>query len=135
MNMNKKFKAVFLFGGLGWGLPFFVLFSILRWIEYKSLAFGSLSVFFVVSVIAGCFFGLITQILTKETIDIKFDIKKFCKSILLFALAILIYGLVFRYILLPNNLDQSFIGTIILLSLLFLSALIQNRVIIKKASL
>ncbi len=30
MNMNKKIKEVLLYGGLGWGLPFFVFFSILR---------------------------------------------------------------------------------------------------------
>lgn len=134
MNINKKIKQVFLYGGLGWGLPFFVLFSILRWIEYKSPAFGSLGVFFVVSVMAGWFSGLITQILIKDAVDIKFNMKVFCKSILLFAFSILIYGLVFRYILLPNNWDQSFVGTIILLSLLFLSLSIQNRMIIKKAS-
>lgn len=131
----KKIKEVFLYGGLGWGLPFFVFFSILRWIEYKSPAFGSLSVFFIVSVTAGCVVGLITKILIKDAVDIKFDMKIFCKSILPFAFAILLYGLVFRYILLPNNWDQLFVGTIILLSLLFLSMFIQNKMIIKKASI
>lgn len=135
MNMNKKIKEVLLDGGLGWGLPFFVFFSILRWIEYKSPAFGSLSVFFIVSVTAGCLVGLITKILIKDAVEIKFDMKVFCKSILLFAFAILIYGLIFRYILLPNNWNQSFVGTIILLILLFIASLIQNRMIVKKASL
>lgn len=131
----KKIKEVFLYGGLGWGLPFFVLFSILQWIEYKPPAFGSLSVFFIVSVTAGCLVGLITKILIKDAVEIKFDMKVFCKSILLFAFVILIYGLIFRYILLPNNWNQSFVGTIILLILLFIASLIQNRMIVKKASL
>lgn len=129
MNINKKFKEVFLYGGLGWGLPFFVFFSILRWIEYKSPAFGSLSVFFVVSVIAGCILGLITKIFTKNALEIKFDIEVFCKSILLFAFAILIYGVVYRYILISNSWDKPLIGTIVLLILFFLSSLIQNRMI------
>lgn len=131
----KKIKEVFLYGGLGWGLPFFVFFSILRWIEYKSPAFGSLTVFIVISIIAGCIFGLITQILNKNREAIKFDVKIFFKSILVFAFAILIYGVVFRYMLIPNDWDQPFIGMIILLILLTLSMLIQNKMIIKKASI
>lgn len=131
----KKIKEVLLYGGLGWGLPFFVFFSILRWIEYKSPAFGSLTVFMVISIIAGCIFGLITQILNKNREAIKFDVKIFFKSILVFAFAILIYGVVFRYMLIPHDWDQPFIGTIILLILLTLSMLIQNKMIIKKASI
>ena len=135
MNMNKKIKEVLLYGGLGWGLPFFVFFSILRWIEYKSPAFGSLTVFLVISIIAGCVFGLITQILSKKREAIKFNIKNFFYSILFFAIVFLIYGIIFRYILISNDWDQPFIGTSILLILVILSLLIQNRMIVKKASL
>ncbi|MDY6456000.1 hypothetical protein [Acinetobacter faecalis] len=135
MNMNKKIKEVLLYGGLGWGLPFFVFFSILRWIEYKSPAFGSLTVFLVISIIAGCVFGLITQILSKKREAIKFNIKNFFYSILFFAIVFLIYGIIFRYILISNDWDQPFIGTSILLILVILSLLIQNRMIVKKASI
>lgn len=135
MNMNKKIKEVLLYGGLGWGLPFFVFFSILRWIEYKSPAFGSLTVFLVISIIAGCVFGLITQILSKKREAIKFNIKNFFYSILFFAIVFLIYGIIFRYIHISNDWDQPFIGTSILLILVILSLLIQNRMIVKKASI
>ncbi|MFC6051712.1 hypothetical protein A6M14_03560 [Acinetobacter sp. Ac_877] len=134
MNINKIFKEFFLYGGLGWGVPFFLFYSIWRWIEYKPLAYG-FSVFFVVSVIAGCFVGLITKILTKDAEEIKFDFKIFYKSMLLFALAVFIYGVIFRFVLMPNGLDRSFVGTIILLILLLISSIIQKKMIIKKASI
>lgn len=48
-----KHHRIFLYGGLGWGVPFAVFISILRWIENKPVAFGSLSIFFMISIISG----------------------------------------------------------------------------------
>ncbi|WP_098714795.1 hypothetical protein [Acinetobacter baumannii] len=55
--MKEEFKYIFLYGGLGWGVPFAFLMYIVREIEGKPMAFGSLSVFLSICILGGLFFG------------------------------------------------------------------------------
>ncbi|WP_180103234.1 hypothetical protein [Acinetobacter sp. YH12126] len=55
--MNNKLKWIFLYGGLGWGVPFAFIMYIIREIEGKPIAFGSLPVFLIICILAGMFFG------------------------------------------------------------------------------
>jgi len=58
--MNNKLKWIFLYGALGWGVPFAFIMYIIREIEGKTIAFGSLPVFLIICVLGGMLFGAIT---------------------------------------------------------------------------
>ncbi|WP_434278001.1 hypothetical protein [Acinetobacter sp. CE-15] len=118
--MSNNFKWIFLYGGLGWGLSMATFMSVLRWIEYKSPAFGSLPIFFVVCVVCGIGWGFFINKLDKEKKNLNIIFPKLIKSLLLLVCTLCIYGLVFRYILVPKNLNNTFISTLLLFLLLLL---------------
>ncbi|MCU4616731.1 hypothetical protein [Acinetobacter lwoffii] len=57
--MNSKLKEIFLMGFM-WGIPFWLFISAIRWAENKPPAFGSLSIFLLISIIGGLCVGLIS---------------------------------------------------------------------------
>lgn len=129
--MFKNFKWIFLYGGLGWGLSMAIFMSVLRWIEYESPAFGSLPIFFVVCVACGIGWGFFTKKLDREKKNLNIMFPKFIKSLLLLVCTLCIYGLIFRYILVPSNLNDTFISTLLLFLLLFTHFSLQSRLILR----
>lgn len=57
--MSNKFKWIFLYGGLGWGVPFACIMYVIREIQDKPMAFGSLPAFLITCILGGMFFGAI----------------------------------------------------------------------------
>ena len=57
--MSNKFKWIFLYGGLGWGVPFACIMYVIREIQDKPMAFGSLPAFLIICILGGMFFGAI----------------------------------------------------------------------------
>lgn len=64
--MNEKFKWIFLYGGLGWGIPFACLLSVIRETQDKPIAFGSFPIFVAVCIFAGMIFGFLMTQLSKN---------------------------------------------------------------------
>lgn len=129
--MSKNFKWILLYGGLGWGLSIAIFMSVLRWIEYKSPAFGSLPIFIVVCVVCGIGWGFFTKNLDKENKNLKIIFPKLIKSLLLLVCSLCVYGLIFRYILVRNNLNDTFISTLLLFLLLFTHFSLQSKFILR----
>jgi hypothetical protein len=131
--MNKKLKFLFINGGLGWGVPFCLFISALRWVENKPPAFGSYFIFLIISIIGGIGWGYFTYKLEskKENIDFSFFI--FLKSMSLLLIIICIYGVIFRYLLTPNNLDHTLWSTGSFISIIFIGILIQHKFILKNS--
>lgn len=130
--MNDKLKWILISGGLGWGIPFALLTSALRWIENQPPAFGSLPIFFVVCVFSGIGWGFFTYKLDKKRVKFNISFLKYIKSLFLLGVALCIYGILFRYVFIPNELDGTFFSTFIFIILMFLVIFIQMKFILKK---
>ncbi|HGF8515998.1 TPA: hypothetical protein ACSE37_003978 [Acinetobacter baumannii] len=107
--MSNKFKWVFLYGGLGWGVPFACIMYVIREIEGKPMAFGSLPVFFIICIIGGMFFGaIILKYLLKnkyEKLNLRFE--KLSQVLLAWIVIYSIYGLIIRFLLVPLNYNDT----------------------------
>ena len=56
--MNEKFKWIFLYGGLGWGISFACLTFAIRYIQDKPQA-SSLPIFLAICIVTGMIWGWI----------------------------------------------------------------------------
>ncbi|MGQ1303179.1 hypothetical protein ACT4WO_20120 (plasmid) [Acinetobacter baumannii] len=126
--MKTKLKKIVAMGFL-WGIPFWILMSAIRWMENKPPAFGSLTVFFAICIVAGCLIGLFTA--TGKYIETVKKPRNFITSYLLIILALIIYLILFKTILLPNNLTGSLFDSALLIFLI-LSTIIVEKKLIKK---
>ena len=123
INMNKKLNWILITGGIGWGIPVGLFIYTLRWIECKPVALGS----FWIAIVGGTFWGLFTYSANKNNPDAQLTVLKFFRSILFFALILSLYGIVFRYVLLPNDLQHSLWSSLILLMVICISILIEKN--------
>ena len=132
--MNKKFKLIFMQGGLGWGVPFCLLISVLRWIENRPPAFGSYVIFLIVSVIGGivCGYIMYKSAAKKERTD--FSFLTWLKSIVLVAVIMCIYGLIFRYWLAPNDLGHTLWSTGAFICMTLVGIFIQHKFILRNST-
>ena len=128
--MNKKFQLIFIHGGLGWGVPFFLLISVLRWIENEPPAFGSYFILLIISIIGGITWGYFMYKSDTQRENIDFSVSIFLKSITLTLIILCIYGVIFRYLLTPNNLDDTLWSTSSFISIILIGILIQHKFIL-----
>ena len=98
--MKTKLKKIVAMGFL-WGIPFWILMSAIRWMENKPPAFGSLTVFFAICIVAGCLIGLFTA--TGKYIETVKKPRNFITSYLLIILALIIYLILFKSHILALN--------------------------------
>lgn len=107
--MSNKFKWIFLYGGLGWGIPFACIMYVIREIEGKSMAFGSLPVFLIICILFGMSFGAINfKYLSKnkyEKLNLRFE--KLSQVLLAWIVIYSIYGLIIRFLLVPLNYNET----------------------------
>lgn len=107
--MSNQFKWIFLYGGLGWGIPFACIMYVIREIEGKSMAFGSLPVFLIICILSGMFFGAINfKYLSKnkyEKLNLRFE--KLSQVLLAWIVIYSIYGLIIKFLLVPLNYNDT----------------------------
>ena len=107
--MNEKLKWIFLYGGVAWGIPFACIMYVIREIEGKPVAFGSLPLFFIICILGGMFFGAITfKYLLKnkyEKLNLRFE--KLSRVLLVWIVIYSIYGLIIRFLLVPLNYNDT----------------------------
>ena len=107
--MNERFKWIFLYGGLGWGVPFACTMYVIREIKGQPMAFGSLPVFFIICILGGMFFGaIILKYLLKnkyEKLNLRFE--KLSQVLLAWIVIYSIYGLIIRFLLVPLNYNDT----------------------------
>ena len=125
--MNEKFKWIFLYGGVGWGLNLALFFSFLRWIEYKPPAFGSFIVLLLICILGGIVWGFFTQKMFDKKQKLKVTFFLYMKSILLLLFVLCIYGVCFRYVLAPHQLEDTFISTFLLMGLMIMAIFIHQK--------
>ncbi|WOE33247.1 MULTISPECIES: hypothetical protein [unclassified Acinetobacter] len=128
--MNKKNQLIFIHGGLGWGIPFSLFISALRWIENKPPAFGSYFILIIISIIGGIAWGYFMYKSGPQRENIDFSTSIFLKSITLALIILSIYGVIFRYLLTPNNLDDTLWSTCSFISIILIGILIQHKFIL-----
>lgn len=131
--MNKKFQLIFIHGGLGWGVPFSLFISALRWIENEPPAFGSYLILLIISIIGGIAWGYFMYKSDPQRENINFSVFIFLKSITLTLIILCIYGVIFRYLLAPNNLDDTLWSTSSFISLIFIGILVQHKFILRNS--
>lgn len=124
-------KWIFINGGLGWGIPFAIFIYALRWIENKPPAFGSFLILLIGSIVGGIVWGYATYKFDSPKENTDFSIFKFLKSMALMSVIFCIYGFIFRYLLIPNNLDHTLWSTWIFLTLVALGVFLHNKFIVK----
>ena len=127
--MKTKLKKIVARGFL-WGIPFWILISATRWMENKPPAFGSLTMFFAICIVAGCFIGVFTA--TNKYIETVKKPRNFITLYLLITPALIIYLILFKTVMLPNNLTGSLLDNALLIFLI-LSTIIVEKKLIKKA--
>ena len=118
-----------IYGGLGWGLSMALFFSILRWIEYKPPAFGSHYLLFLICIICGIAWGIFKIKLDHKKQELNISFASFLKSMLVLFLSLCIYGLCFRYILIPAQLQSTMISTLILVALICIALIIDKKLV------
>lgn len=97
--------------------------------ENKPPAFGSLTVFFAICIVAGCLIGVFTA--TNKYIETVKKPRNFITSYLLITPALIIYLILFKTVMLPNNLTGSLLDNALLIFLI-LSTIIVEKKLIKK---
>ena len=129
--MNKKLKWIFIHGGLAWGVPFALFISVLRWIEYKPVAFRSFWLLLTLSIVAGMLWGLTIYKPAQKNPTGHLFIVKFLQLIAYFSAILGIYGVVFRYVLLPYDLAASLWKTGIFLLIVFIGIGLQKKLMLR----
>lgn len=124
--MHKKLSWI-LIGGLGWGIPFALTISIIRWIENKPVAFGSFAITLIISVIAGIIWGLHMCNKHKDQSLLQNIGVNYLKNIVGVAVALLLYALGFKYILTPYQLNNSLWSSALLVGLFFIVIWLQQK--------
>ena len=123
----NSLKWIFIHGGIGWGIPFAVLIYAIRWIENKPPAFGSFFILLISSILGGIVWGYSTYKFDEAEEKKTFSMYKFLKSMALIFMIFFIYGLIFRYLFIPYNLDRHFISTAVLYCLAFSGLFLHNK--------
>ena len=122
--MKSKLKEIFLMGFM-WGRPFWLFISAIRWVENKPPAFGSLSIFLLVSIIGGLCVGLISY--KPNSNKIKRDTKKLITSALILISIFVTYLIILKLILVPKGMADSFLNTALLISLILIPIVLEKR--------
>ena len=125
--MNQKLNWILMKGGLGWGIPFALLFSALRWIENQPIAFGSYLVLLLVSIVGGMFWGALTYKTCDKNLQQDFSFIDFFRSMGYLLIALCLYGVLFRYVLVPKQLDDSLWSSCLFVGLMFTALWLQKR--------
>ena len=126
VNMNQKLNWIVMKGGLGWGIPFALLFSALRWIENQPMAFGSYLVLVPVAIFGGMFWGALTYKMRRNHLQQDFSFIDFFRSMSYLLIALCLYGLLFRYVLVPKQLDDSLWSSCLFVGLMFTALWLQQ---------
>ena len=129
--MNSKLKEIFLMGFM-WGIPFWLFISAIRWAENKPPAFGSLSIFLLISIIGGLCVGLISY--KPNSNKIKRTTKKFITSALILISVFATYLIILKLILVPKGMADSFLNTALLISLILIPIVLEKRLYKQKFS-
>ena len=126
----NSLKWIMIHGGLGWGVPFALLIFVIRWIENKPPAFDSFLILLLVSIIGGMFWGYSMYKFDEPEAQKTFSINKVLKSMAIIVIIFCIYAVIFRYVLIPHDLDRHFISAAILFGLVFVGLFLHNKFII-----
>jgi len=114
MKMNEKLKWIFLYGGLGWGISFTLIVSLIRDVQDKPVAFGSFPLFFTISIFGGLFVGMMMFNYVKNEPSDKqiINLEKLSKGLLVWGILLIFYGFVIKFIFVPLD-YQNTIGAYI----------------------
>lgn len=128
INVKHKTKFVLFTCGIGWGIPFALMMLSLRWIECEPIHLREMVILLSCSILGGIFFGL----LNAQQEHQKNDWLDSIKSWVLITVLLIIYGLIYRCILLPENLHESLLTSIIFIGLTGLAVILQQKFILKR---
>lgn len=101
--MKEKFKWVFIYGGLGWGVSFTVIMSLIRDIQDKPVAFGSYPLFLTICIFGGMIFGaMMFKYESSKKPEIQnVNLEKVSKVLLVWGIILSLYGLIIKFLLVP----------------------------------
>lgn len=126
--MQHRIKQSVLIGGLGWGVPFALMMMSLRWIEAKPFDGIILAIFIVPSILGGIALAWLSYL--KEPYP-TFNGISYLKSGFLLFVVMAIYALIYRVILVPQHVQDSFLANFIFLALMGLSVVLKHKFILK----
>lgn len=101
--MKEKFKWVFFYGGLGWGISFTLIMSVIRDIQDKPVAFGSYPLFLTICIFGGMLFGamMFKYAPIKKSGTQNVNLEKVSKVLLVWGIILSCYGLIIKFVLVP----------------------------------
>jgi hypothetical protein len=101
--MKEKFKWVFFYGGLGWGVSFTLIMSVIRDIQDKPVAFGSYPLFLTICIFGGMIFGsmMFKYTPSKKSGTQSVNLEKVSKVLLVWGIILSFYGLIIKFLLVP----------------------------------
>lgn len=101
--MKEKFKWVFFYGGLGWGISFTLIMSVIRDIQDKPVAFGSYPLFLTICIFGGMIFGamMFKYAPSKKSEIQNVNLEKVSKVLLVWGIILSFYGLIIKFVLVP----------------------------------
>lgn len=101
--MKEKFKWVFFYGGLGWGISFTLIISVIRDIQDKPVAFGSYPLFLTICIFGGMLFGamMFKYAPIKKSGTQNVNLEKVSKVLLVWGIILSCYGLIIKFVLVP----------------------------------
>lgn len=101
--MKEKFKWVFFYGGLGWGVSFTLIMSVIRDIQDKPVAFGSYPLFLTICIFGGMIFGsmMFKYESSKKSEIQSVNLEKVSKVLLVWGIILSFYGLIIKFLLVP----------------------------------
>jgi hypothetical protein len=101
--MKEKFKWVSFYGGLGWGISFTLIMSVIRDIQDKPVAFGSYPLFLTICIFGGMIFGamMFKYAPSKKSGTHSVNLEKVSKVLLVWGIILSLYGLFIKLVLVP----------------------------------
>jgi len=101
--MKEKFKWIFFYGGLGWGISFTLIMSLIRDIQDKPVAFGSYLLFLTICIFGGMIFGaMMFKYESSKKPEIQnVNLEKVSKVLLVWGIILSFYGLIIKFVLVP----------------------------------
>ena len=101
--MKEKFKWVFFYSGLGWGISFTLIISVIRDIQDKPVAFGSYPLFLTICIFGGMLFGamMFKYAPIKKSGTQNVNLEKVSKVLLVWGIILSCYGLIIKFVLVP----------------------------------
>lgn len=125
--MSDKLKWI-LYVSFLWGIPFWSIMSIYRWIDNRPITFSYLFVLFIMSILGGALVGFVTHIFNKN----KKDPKLLVKPILIITSGLYVYLAILKLVLIPNELRNTWVNGLSFIVLVVVLMILQKKVSTKE---